>query len=140
MLNAFAQAASLPGFDTELLNPTERQEAQQIVDQLFSPSPDTGAGTSACAPLTRTAAPTGPRRRHRPGPPRRRPLPGPTRPTAQVWVIYYIVPQQSPILVPVNSWVQVQPVVPTYQWVPVQGTISTGKHSGLRRPWHPWSR
>src|SRR4051812_30112552 len=36
VLNAFAQAASLPGFDTELLNATERQEAQQIVARIFS--------------------------------------------------------------------------------------------------------
>src|SRR4051794_27817108 len=42
VLNAFAQAANLPGFDTELLNPTERHEAQQIVDQLFSPAPTPG--------------------------------------------------------------------------------------------------
>src|SRR5687768_10317130 len=37
VLNAFAQAAGLPGFDTGLLNSTERQQAQQIVDQFLSP-------------------------------------------------------------------------------------------------------
>ena len=68
------------------------------------------------------------------------PAPGPEPVQPPVWIIYYVVPQQSPILVPVNPWVQVPPVVPTYQWVPVQGTITTGKHSGLRKPWHPWSR
>ena len=83
VLNAFAQAAGLPGFDTELLNPTERQEAQQIVDQLFSPSPPPGpepqpappspapaptarAGTAACAPLTRPRAAARSRARTRP--------------------------------------------------------------------------
>jgi hypothetical protein len=125
VLNAFAQAAGLPGFDTELLNPTERQEAQQIVDQLFSPAPTPGPEPEPAPP---------------PPAPAPQPAPGPEPVQPPVWVIYYIVPQQSPFLVPVNSWVQVQPVLPAYQWVPAQGMITTGKHPGLRRPWHLWSR
>ena len=87
VLNAFAQAADLPGFDTELLNPTERQEAQQIVDQLFSPAPAPG-------PAPQPAPPHPPPRRHRgrhrsPAPPLTRPRAAArsrarTRPTAGV--------------------------------------------------------
>ena len=141
VLNAFAQAASLPGFDTELLNPTERQQAQQIVDQIFSPSP-----TPRPEPRPSPPTPNPPPSPRPPRPPSAaagsapQPAPGPVPVQPPVWVIYYVVPQQSQILVPVNPWVQAPAVVPIYQWVPVQGTISTGKHSGLRKPWHLWSR
>ena len=79
VLNAFAQAASLPGFDTELLNPTERQEAQQIVDQLFSPSPTPGPEPQPAPPSPAPAPTPGPAPQPAPPrpPPRRRPLPGP---------------------------------------------------------------
>jgi hypothetical protein len=142
VLNAFAQAANLPGFDTELLNPTERQEAQQIVDQLFSPAPTPGPEPEPAPPSPAPAPTPGPEPEPAPPPPAPapQPAPGPEPVQPPVWVIYYIVPQQSPFLVPVNSWVQVQPVLPAYQWVPAQGMITTGKHPGLRRPWHLWSR
>lgn len=110
--NHLAEAANLPGFDTNLLSPAEREQAAAIVDRVLAAQPSPPAPQPAPPPQPAPEPAPAPQPYPAPAPP---PAPAPELSILVVWPSYVVEPQPL-VYVQSPSWVTYVPAAEPKLW------------------------